>query len=47
MTWCKWDDNIQMDIQQVRCGGLDWIDLAQYRDSSLALLNAVLSIRVL
>ena len=36
-----------MDLQQVRCGELDWIDLAQDRDSSQVLLNAVLSIRVL
>jgi len=36
-----------MDLQQVRCGGLDWIDLSQDTDSSQALLNAVLNIRVL
>ena len=36
-----------MDLQHVGCGDLDWIDLAQDKDSSQALLNAVLSIRVL
>jgi hypothetical protein len=36
-----------MDLQQVGFGGMGWIELAQDRDSSQALLNAVLSIRVL
>jgi hypothetical protein len=26
---CRWEDNIKMDLQEVRCGGMDWIDLAQ------------------
>ena len=21
----KWEDNIKMDLQEVRCGGMDWI----------------------
>jgi hypothetical protein len=25
----RWDDNIKMDHQEVGCGGMDWIDLAQ------------------
>ena len=25
----RWEDNIKMDLQQVGCGGMDWIDLAQ------------------
>jgi len=29
---CRWEDNIKIDIQEVGCGGLDWIDLAQDRD---------------
>jgi len=28
----RWEDNIKMDIQEVGCGGMDWIDLAQDRD---------------
>ena len=28
----RWKDNIKMDIQEVGCGGVDWIDLAQVRD---------------
>jgi hypothetical protein len=26
-----WEDNIKMDLQEVGCGGIDWIDLAQER----------------
>jgi len=29
----KWEDNIKMDFQEVGCGGMDWIELAQDRDS--------------
>ena len=28
---CRWEDNIKMDLQEVRCGGMDWIELAQHR----------------
>jgi hypothetical protein len=28
----RWEDNIKMDLQEVRCGSMDWIDLAQDRD---------------
>jgi len=27
-----WEDNINMDLQEVECGGMDWIELAQDRD---------------
>jgi hypothetical protein len=27
----RWEDNIKMDIQEVECGGMDWIELAQDR----------------
>jgi hypothetical protein len=28
----RWEENIKMDLQEVRCGGMDWIELAQDRD---------------
>ena len=28
----RWVDNIRMDIQEVGCGYMDWIGLAQDRD---------------
>ena len=42
----RWEDNIKMDIQEVGCGGMDWIEQAQDRDRWQALLNAVMNFRV-
>ena len=35
-----WKDNIKMNIQEVECGGMDWMDVAQDRDRWWALVNA-------
>jgi hypothetical protein len=42
----RWEDNIKMDLQDVRCGGMDWIDLAQDRDLWRAVVNAVMNLLV-
>ena len=38
----RWEDNIKMDLQEMGCGSMDWMDLAQDR----ALVNGVMNLRV-
>ena len=36
----RWKDNIKMDLQEVGCGGVDWIELAQDRHRfAIAIVN--------
>ena len=42
----RWVDNIRMDLQEVGCGHVDWIGLAQDRDGWRKLVNAVMNLRV-
>ena len=41
----RWEDNIKMDLQEVCCGGMDCIKLAQDRDRWRALVNAVMNLQ--
>jgi len=43
----RWEDNIKMNLQEVRCGGMDWIELAQDRDRWGAVVNAAMNLRLL
>ena len=42
----RWEDNIKMVLQEVECGSMDWIELAQDRYRWWALVNAVMNLRV-
>jgi hypothetical protein len=42
----RWEDNIKLNLQEVRCGSMGWIGLAQGSDRWRSLVNAVTNIRV-
>ena len=42
----RWENNIKMGLQEVGCGGMDCIKMAQDRDRCLALINAVMNVWV-
>jgi hypothetical protein len=42
----RWEDNIKMDLQEVGCGGMDWVELAQDRERWRGLVSAVMNLRV-
>ena len=42
----RWEDNIKMDLQDVGCGGMDWIELAQDRGRWRKLVTMVMNLRV-
>ena len=42
----RWVDNIRMDLQEVGCGHVDWIRLAEDRDRRRTLVSAVMNLRV-
>jgi hypothetical protein len=41
-----WEDNIRMDLREVECGYVDWMELAQDKDRWRALVSAVINLRV-
>jgi len=43
---CRWENNKKIDLQEVECGGIDWIDLAQYVVRWRAVVNAVMNLPV-
>jgi hypothetical protein len=40
----RWEDNIKMDLQEVGCGGVDWLGAAQDRNWWRALVNVVMNL---
>jgi hypothetical protein len=42
----RWEDNIKKHLQEVGCGGMDWIGLAHNRERWRALVNAVMNLQV-
>jgi hypothetical protein len=40
------EDNIKMDLKELGCGVIDWVELAQERDSCLAFMKSVMNLRV-
>jgi len=44
---CKWEDNNKTDLQEVGCGCMNWIELAQDRNRWRALVTAVMNFGVL
>jgi hypothetical protein len=42
----RWEANFKMELEEVGCGGVDWIELAHDRDSWRELVNAVMKLRV-
>jgi hypothetical protein len=43
---CRWVDIIRMDLQDLGCGYMDWIELAQDRDRWRTVVSAVMNLRV-
>jgi len=43
---CTWVDNVRMDLQEVGCGYMNWIGLAQDREIWWTLVSAVMKLQV-
>jgi hypothetical protein len=42
----RWVDNIYIELRGIRCGGVDWMDLAKGKGSWKALLNTIMNLRI-
>ena len=42
----RWEDNIRMDLREVGCRGVEWVELVQDRDRWRAIVTAVMNLRV-
>jgi hypothetical protein len=42
----RWEDNIRMDLREVGCGCVDWMELVEDRDRWRAVVSAVMNLRV-
>jgi len=42
----RWEDNIKLDLQEVGCRSMDWIELPQDRDRWRVVVSAVINLRV-
>jgi hypothetical protein len=42
----RWLDNIKMELREILCDGMDWVDVTQDRDQWRALVNTVMNLRV-
>jgi hypothetical protein len=43
---CRWVDNIKIDLGEIGCGGMDWIDVVQDKDQWRALVSMVMKLWV-
>jgi hypothetical protein len=43
----RWDDNIEVDLKEIECKDVDWIQVAQDKDRWRALVNTVMNVLVL
>jgi hypothetical protein len=46
-TYTRWKYNIKMDLREIRCGGMNWINLTQNRNQWRALVNTIMNVGVL
>jgi hypothetical protein len=44
--WCRWDNNIKVDVKEIVWEGVDWFHLAQTRDWWRAFVNTVMNLRI-